>query len=241
MQARMGSTRLPGKVMKDLCGNPVLWHVVHRLKFAKKVDEVVVACTTQRQDDVIDVFCAGEGIRLYRGSTDDVLSRYFESARAFQAQTVVRITSDCPVIDPQIVDKIVSEYNGDLLAARKSDYVSNTLERTFPRGLDVEVFSFDVLSQAHRDARQSHEREHVTPYIYEHPGRFVLKNFKHFEDLSSYRLTLDTQEDYALLSQVYSLLFQGKRIFLLDEIMDLLRNRPELASLNRHIEQKHYK
>ena len=170
IQARMGSTRLPGKVLLDLAGEPMLARVVHRVQRAASLQEVIVATTVQPADDAITQLCAGRGWPCARGSQDDVLDRYYQAATASQADVVVRITSDCPLIEPDVIDQVV----GALLAGQPEvDYASNVQPpRTFPRGLDVEVIRFDALERAWREDVDPAWREHVTPYLYRHPERF---------------------------------------------------------------------
>ncbi len=233
IQARVGSARLPGKVLKDLCGKPILWHVWNRLCRSKKIDEIIIATTTLAEDDLIESFCKHYNISYYRGSSNDVLSRYYEAAKKFNTETIIRVTADCPVIDPTIIDHMINSYRTEQV-----DYMSNGMKRTFPRGLDAEIFSFKILELAHKQAILDYEREHVTPYIYNHPEIFSLKSFINIEDLSFYRWTVDTAEDFELLKFIYESLFHKKEIFLLDDILDLFKENPEMLKINRHIEQK---
>jgi len=238
IQARMGSMRLPGKVMMDLAGRPVLWHVVDRLRHSKTLDEIVVATTIQREDDVIEDHCWHNSFKIYRGSSEDVLSRYFEAARESEASTVVRITSDCPVIDPAIVDTMVSEFGRRNKSLQTLDYLSNTLNRRFPRGLDVEVFSFDSLARAHQEATERYEREHVTPYIYQHPELFNSSSYTSTIDYSYYRWTLDTREDYVLMQEIYKALYKEGTLFVFGDLLELFQRRPELSRINSKVVQK---
>lgn len=220
IQARIGSTRLPGKVMLDLCGSPVLWHVVTRVSRAKSVDQVVVATTDQKQDDVICDLCRSEGFALYRGSEHDVLQRYFHAATEYQADSVVRITSDCPLIDPAIISSSV-----ELFWAERPHYISNVIPpRTFPIGLDTEVFSFEALRIAHSAASLPDEREHVTPFILNHPEIFTLRRVARSIDLSNLRWTLDTAEDYRFIKGIYNSLYPAKNDFATEDILALLGN-----------------
>lgn len=233
IQARIGSTRLPNKVMKLLCGKPILWHVWNRLKHSKSIDEIVIATTTLPEDDLIQSFCEDNKIEFYRGSSSDVLSRYYETAKKYNAKNVVRITSDCPVIDPQVVDKIISAFEKE-----KIDYMSNGIVRTFPRGLDTEVFTFQALEKSFIEATKQYEREHVTPYIYQHQDLFTTKNFANDRDISYLRWTVDTPEDFKLIEKIYNSLYHQKEIFLLDDILKLFDEQPELIKINQAIEQK---
>ena len=173
IQARTGSTRLPGKVLEDLMGQPMLACVVNRTRRAKKLDAVVVATTTQPVDDAIVGLCKERGWPFFRGSEEDVLTRYYQAALAFKADVIVRITSDCPLIEPEIIDRVVNEF---LVYYPKVDYVSNTLVRTFPLGLDVEVMSFGALKRAWQEDHNPAWREHATPYICRHPEKFKIRN-----------------------------------------------------------------
>lgn len=233
VQARIGSTRLPGKVLKELCGKPVLWHVWNRLCHAKKVDDIIIATTLLPEDDSIQSFCEEYNIPFYRGSSNDVLSRYYEAAKKYDAKTIIRVTADCPVIDPVIIDHLIASYK-----LKKVDYMSNGMTRTFPRGLDAEIFSFDILQRAYKEASLEYEREHVTPYLYRHPEIFSLNSFLNTEDLSFHRWTVDTEEDFELIKIIYDSLYHKKEIFLLDDILKLFSERPDLIKINQHIEQK---
>ncbi|MEW6195424.1 MAG: glycosyltransferase family protein [Bacteroidota bacterium] len=237
VQARFGSTRLPGKIFKDLSGKPVLWHVVNRLSYSKLCNKIIVATTTEPEDDQTENFCVANNIPYYRGSSDNVLSRYYETAKVFGAEIVIRITSDCPLIDPVILDKMID----DFLASNRTeklDYLSNSIVRTFPRGLDVEIFSFETLNKTYMQAVLPYELEHVTPYIYQHPELFKLKNFAHDKELSAHRWTVDTPEDYELIKNIYDKLYVPGKIFLLDDILKLFDKNPGLIKINQSIKQK---
>jgi len=187
IQARMGSTRLPGKVLMDLGGETVLARVLGRLQRAIMIDEIVVATIDSAADDAIIRECQRLEVSCFRGSEDDVLDRYYQAARMFAAEVVVRITSDCPVIDPDLVDETIGTFQ-----VQCGDYCSNSFPRTYPRGLDTEVFTMNALEQAWHNARRLYEREHVTPYLYEHPELFRLVSHQGQTDYSEYRWTLDT-------------------------------------------------
>ncbi len=235
IQARMGSTRLPGKIMKDLFGKSVLAHVIERVKQIKSIDDIVIATTILERDDVVVQEAQSQGARVFRGSEDDVLSRYYHAAKKYDARSVVRITSDCPLIDPFVSDKIIAcfqknEY--DLVTNAGSDLA----QRTYPRGLDTEVFSFQALEEAFNKAAERYQREHVTPYIYEHSDRIYY--YKSQNDYSRHRWTLDTTEDLALISEIYWHLYKRKHDFYLAEILKLLEQYPGLVMLNEHVTQK---
>ena len=232
IQARMGSTRLPGKVLMDMEGRTVLARVVSRLRRATRIDEIAVATTNSAADDVIVRECSRLNISSFRGSENDVLDRYYQAARVFAAEAVVRITSDCPVIDPGLVDQTI-----ELFLRQHGDYASNSFPPIYPRGLDVEVFTIAALEKAWRDARKPYEREHATPYFYEHPELFRLVSLRGQVDHSRYRWTLDTAEDLALLRTIYAR-FGGKDDFSWCEIIQLMELEPELAELNSRVVQK---
>jgi len=232
IQARMGSSRLPGKVSMDLGGETVLGRVVRRLQRSRHISKIVVATTTVPADEVIVAECDRLEVLCFRGSEHDVLDRYYQAARANAADAVVRITSDCPLIDPELVDETVEVFRDE-----HADYASNVFPRTYPRGLDTEVFSFDALDRAWREAREAHQREHVTPYLYEHPQIFKLASLSGAADYSRYRWTLDTLEDLELLRTIYSR-FHGRDDFSWKEVLRLMEREPELAELNSQVLQK---
>jgi spore coat polysaccharide biosynthesis protein SpsF len=238
IQARMGSTRLPGKVMKTLCGQSVLGHVISRVRACTPVDEVVMATTIQSQDNIIVKESKKYNIKIYRGSEEDVLTRYYIAAKEAGGNTIVRVTSDCPLFDPLVLEAMLAQFNKIIAGGDSLDYLSNTLERTYPQGLDAEIFPFSVLERDHYEAKLPFQREHVTPYIYGHPELFNLRNFANPVDLSNHRWTLDTIEDWHLLEAIYSALWKGSRIFTTQEVLDFLESRPDLVSLNAHIKQK---
>ncbi len=225
IQARMGSSRFPGKVLADLCGHAMLWHVVSRVRRAKTIDQVVVATTDCAADDPVVRFCEQAGIAYFRGSEQDVLDRFYRAAQFHHAEVVVRITSDCPLIDPPVIDKVVRRFmQGDC------DYASNVLRYTYPDGLDVEVFSFAALEQAWREAVKPSEREHVTPYL--RTGKFKTVNVESEVPVppDEYRWTVDHPEDLAFVRKVYEA-FGEKGDFGFRDIYDLLKARPDLATI----------
>jgi spore coat polysaccharide biosynthesis protein SpsF len=232
IQARMGSNRLPGKVLMDLGGETVLGRVIQRLRRSREIANIVVATTTSPADDAIVAESERLQVSCFRGSEHDVLDRYYQAARAHSADSVVRVTSDCPVIDPQLVDETIV-----LLKNQKADYASNVQVRTYPRGLDVEVVTANALERAWRDAREPHQREHVTPYLYEHPEKFRLASLSGKRDYSRYRWTVDTHEDLKLLRAIYSR-FQNRADFDWHDILRLMEREPELARLNSQVLQK---
>lgn len=233
IQARMGSTRLPGKVLMGLNGKPVLWHVVDRLRRSVLLNQIIIATTTDPKDDAIQAFCQLEGVDFFRGSEDDVLDRYYRAATHFKADQIVRITSDCPLIDPVIVDSVIRKHLDS-----KADYSSNTLKRTFPRGLDVEVFSFLALARASREAKEISDREHVTPYFYKHPELFRLISVEAADFLRrpDIRICVDTKEDLELARLIYRELKSTPMG--LKEIVAFFNDNPESLKINAAVQQK---
>lgn len=238
VQARTSSTRLPGKVLKELpmgSGVTVLEQVIRRLNQSKKLDEIVIATTEDEADNPIVEIARKEDVRYFRGSLDNVLERYYLAAQENHLDVIVRITSDCPCIDPGIIDTLVENHleNG-------ADYTSNSLIRTFPHGLDVEVVNFRVLETAHKNASESFEREHVTPYIYNRPKKFRINKFKAPKELTApdIRITLDTEEDYCLLCAVFDYLHQDNEFFPASSIINLFKEKPWLKLINKKIIQK---
>ena len=233
IQARMGSTRLPGKVLLDLAGEPVLARVVNRSQRATMLDEVVIATTTESRDEAIVELCSSRGWAHFRGSEDDVLDRYYQAAKKHHADIVVRITSDCPLIEPEIIDLVVQE----LLKDGSLDYVSNTLPpRTFPRGLDVEAMTFKTLERAWQEDKNSAWREHVTLYIYRNPEKFNIKAITNDKDLSHMRWTVDTLEDLRFVRYIYD--HFGHDYFSWHDVLDLLEEHPEWLEINKNVKQK---
>jgi spore coat polysaccharide biosynthesis protein SpsF len=229
IQARMGSTRLPGKVLLEVQGQPLLGHVVQRVKQAKMVEQVVVATSEASSNEAIVDFCQQAGVLCFRGSENDVLDRYYQAAKWIQADLIVRVTADCPLIDPTVIDRVVSAH---LQGAY--DYTSNTLERTYPDGLDTEVFTFAALSRAWQEAKLLSEREHVTPYIWKHDEIFTIQQVTQSQDWSQLRWTVDEPEDLTFAQAVYRhLRYQPERTFLMEDVIELLKAQPELAEINQ--------
>ena len=235
--ARVGSTRLTQKVLKDIVGKPLLWHVINRLKKAKLIDEIVVATTTKEEDEPIIKLAKDNDVKSYAGSEEDVLDRCYQAAKIHKADVIVRITADCPLIDPNVVDKVINYFlDNDF------DYASNTnvgvrvlCKQAYPDGLDTEVFSFDALERAWKEAKLPSEREHVTPYIWKHSGVFKVGSIECDEDLSHMRWTVDYEEDLMFVREVYKRLYRKGEIFHMKDILTLLRVHPELMNINREI------
>ena len=232
IQARMNSNRLPGKVLKDICGESMLSRVVHRVTSATSLDKVVVATTDLLVDDLINNECDKLGVSVFRGSEDDVLDRFYQAALFHKAEVGVRITADCPLIEPMIIDNVVHAFLNSNM-----DYASNTLERTYPRGLDVEVISLHALTIAWKNSSKPYHRAHVTPYIYENADLFRLLSVTNTSDCSKYRWTVDTPEDLQFVRRVYELL-GGNGLFTWNEVLKLCEDDRGLVELNCHIQQK---
>jgi len=233
IQARMGSTRLPGKVLLPLQDRTVLGHVINRVRAVPSISEVIVATSTQVLDDAVEAEALRERALVYRGSEQDVLSRFYEAAVTHAAELVIRITADCPLIDPSIIGATIQR-----LIDTGADYASNCLQRTYPRGLDVEVFTMLALQQAFQWADRPEQREHVTPFIYQSPDEFKLVHVTHVENFADYRWTLDTEEDWQLISHIYSAIHKPGYMFTWEEALRLCQANPHLLLLNQHIEQK---
>jgi spore coat polysaccharide biosynthesis protein SpsF len=229
IQARMGSTRLPGKVMKKISNKPLLYYVVERVKKSKYVEKIVIATTDKEEDNIIEEYAGELNVECFRGSEKDVLDRYYKAAKKYNAQVVARITADCPLLDPQIMDNVI-----ELFLKEKCDYATNTMPATFPDGLDVEVLSFRALEKAWKNAILESDREHVTSYIRRHPEIFTIKNLKNDENLSHLRWTVDRAEDLVFMREVYRK-FYPREIFYMSEIRELIERDPRLLEINRGI------
>jgi spore coat polysaccharide biosynthesis protein SpsF len=229
---------LPGKVLRPLCGKTILGHVIDRVRASQAIDAIIVATTERPADDAIAALAPTLGVTLFRGSEDDVLSRFYFAARAAKADTIVRVTADCPLFDGALLRSMLEEFATQRRRGGRIDYLSNTLTRTYPRGLDAEIVDFAALERAQFEATQPFEREHVTPYIYGHRERFGLGNFAGTPDLSRHRWTLDTEEDWRLIEAIYTALYRTDRLIGTAEILELLNRQPALAALNAHIVQK---
>lgn len=230
VQARMSSTRLPGKVLLSLGKRTVIDQVFHQLSFSSTIGTTVLATTSDTSDDILAEWGANHQKNVFRGNLDDVLKRYYDAARQFNADVVVRVTGDCPLIDPDVTDLVVERFlKGDL------DYASNVQPPTFPDGLDTEVFSIAALELANREATLHSEREHVTPFIKKNARRFRIGNVKSAEDYSRYRWTIDTKEDLDFVRQVLARLQPPLGYVRMHDVIDLLSANPTLARINAHI------
>jgi spore coat polysaccharide biosynthesis protein SpsF len=228
LQARMSSTRLPGKVLKSILGRPMLAWQIDRIRRSKTIDRLVVATSEEASDDPIASFCDANEVACYRGALHDVLARFHGAAEAFgPAEHVVRLTGDCPLIDWTIIDAAV-----ELQRRSRSDLAGNVIERTYPDGLDVEVVSLSALDRAHREATEAAAREHVTQYIYRHPETFRLAHLTQTPDLGALRWTVDTPADFEMVEKVFTGLVGRKNNFLQQDVLDFLEDHPEIAAIN---------
>lgn len=235
IQARRGSSRLPDKILKNIKGKPVLAHDIERIRQAKQIDEIVIATTEDENDTCVATLAKQCGASVFRGSENDVLARYYGAAEAYGADIVLRITSDCPLIDPHIIDEMVLDFK-----EHQYDISYNIPfegeELTYPRGLDVEIFSFATLEEAYQKAVKQYDREHVTPYIYDHCER---KHYHRFaKRYPNYRWTLDTQQDFELITKIYEYLYHGQHDFYTEDVLKLLEEHKELLAINGDVVQK---
>lgn len=228
LQARVSSSRLPGKVLLPIVGVPMLLRQIERITLSKKIDRLLVATSADSSDDAIETLCRQNKVDFFRGSLDDVLDRFYQAALPFQADQIVRLTGDCPLADPEIIDQTI-----DFHLSGKYDYTSNCLEPTFPDGLDVEVFRMDCLKEAWKEARLPSQREHVTPFIYQNPSRFRIGHYKNNIDLSHLRWTVDEEEDFKLVAKIYETLYPLNKNFSTADILDFLEKHPELKTINK--------
>ncbi|MBV6477435.1 MAG: 3-deoxy-manno-octulosonate cytidylyltransferase [Ignavibacteria bacterium] len=232
IQARRGSTRLPDKIFLPLAGKPLIYRMIERVKSAKTCSEIVVATTTDKDDDKVEAFCKENEIKCFRGHPTDLLDRHYKAAKEFKADIVVKIPSDCPLICPDVIDRVLNYY---LSNSGKFDFVSNLHPSTYPDGNDVEVMPVEILETAFKEATHDFEREHTTPFIWERPERFRIGNVEWETGLNfsmSHRFTIDYPEDYEFIKRVYDELFDKKKIFKLSDIMMLLDKKPEIKSIN---------
>ena len=227
LQARMRSTRLPGKVMLSLCGKPMLARQIERMKRAQLLDGIVLAASDDVADELLFPIAQEQGVNFFRGSAHNVLDRYHGAAQKFNASVIVRVTGDCPLIDPEVIDRVIETYLDS-----KCDYISNWFKPTFPDGLDVEVFSFKVLEHMRQNAKLPSELEHVTRFVLNNQEHFNIKNYAHSEDLSKLRWTVDELDDFIFVSKIYELLFWQNQAFNFHDILAVLKDHSMLTALN---------
>ncbi len=235
VQARMTSTRLPGKVLKQILGKTLIEYLVERLRRVKLADAFVIATTINDTDEPIVALCRRLNVPVTRGSENDVLARYYEAAKSHQADVIVRVTSDCPLIDPEVIDAAIRFYRAH---EAEYDYVSNALTQSYPYGMAAEVFSFKVLEQAHCEALAEPEREHVTPFIYTRPERYRIGHLVRAENQSHHRWTVDTPEDFELVRRITEALYPSRPEFDMQDILALLEAHPDWPEINSHVRQK---
>ena len=239
IQARMAASRLPGKVLKDLGGQSVLSWVVERARRASLIDEVVVATTTEPEDDLVASFCQEKGYPVYRGSMHDVLDRYYQAAKKHKADLIVRVTADCPLIDSRMLDSNIRTF---LEADPPLDFAANRIpnDRTVPIGLDTEICTFTALEIAWKETSEKHHREHVMPFFYEHPERFNNLHIRYEPDYGHLRWTVDVPEDLDLLQKIVAH-FDGRNDFAWEEVLALVQEKPELSEINANVVHKDYR
>lgn len=234
IQARLGSSRFPNKVLKKIAGRELLWHVVERTLLSKAIDKVIIATTDNPLDDELVAFCKKNNWDVFRGSEHNVLSRYYDCSKFYNLDVIVRITADDPLKDSKLIDKCVAE-----LISGGFDYVSNNNPPSYPEGLDVEVFTFDALNKSYLQSVDPFEQEHVTQFILKNPSMFSMKNLVNTEDLSSIRLTIDTSDDFKLISEIYSKLFNGNHDFGLEQVLEVIKSDPEILALNSDVKRSY--
>jgi spore coat polysaccharide biosynthesis protein SpsF len=232
IQARVSSTRFPNKVFADLCGMPLIWHVVNRLKWSKKIEKLVLATSENKADDILEKWANKNGVIVFRGNENDVLNRYYSAAVFSNASTIVRVTADDPFKDPEVIDQVIDVYQIGQL-----DFAYNNNPPSYPEGLDTEVFSFSALKQAEENSKDPFEREHVTQYFYRNPSMFKQKNVSYKEDISYLRWTIDTEKDYEMVKSIYNGLYKDGAIFLLKDILEYLKQNPGIERLNMDVKR----
>jgi spore coat polysaccharide biosynthesis protein SpsF len=234
IQARMTSTRLPGKILCPMLGRPMLSWMIERVKAAKNIDAVVLLTSTDISDDPVADFCREEKVDCYRGSLDDVLDRYYQAACLYKSDHIIRLTGDCPLIDPRIIDEMVDFYE-----SHQYEYIANSAPPpgTFPDGMDVEICSFQALERAWREADKPSQREHVTFYFWQNPDKFCTFRYDRKEDFSAVRLTVDYPEDFNMVNEIYTRLYPQNPLFSMDDILTLLKEHPALRDINQGIKR----
>ena len=227
LQARMSSSRLPGKVLKELLGKPMLLQQIERIQSSRLIDVLIVATSKEKEDDPIEKMCKESNILCYRGSLDNVLDRFYQISLLYQPENIVRLTGDCPLIDAEIIDQVI-----EIHMKSQNDYTSNTIDCTFPDGLDVEVFTKKTLDYVYKQADRPSLKEHVTLYINENPSLFKRENMRNDTDLSYMRWTVDESEDYLFVTAIYKELYAKNPHFTYQDVIVLLKERPELIEIN---------
>ncbi len=229
IQARIGSSRLPAKILKNLSGKPLIYHISNRLKASRLINNIVIATTNSPKDDLLNEWAIQNGISCFRGNEDDVLSRFYYAATEVKADIIVRITGDDPFKDCVIIDNVI-----EMLISYKLDFACNNFPPSFPEGLDVEVFTYSALKEAFEKSNDDFEKEHVTQYFYRNPHLFKTKNFTYPEDISFLRLTVDTLSDFMLAEEIYNRLYVNNEFFGFNEILALWKLEPNLFKINQN-------
>jgi spore coat polysaccharide biosynthesis protein SpsF len=235
IQARMTSTRLPGKVLMEINKKPIILHIIERLKKCGKIDDIILAIPSTNESDILEKYARIWECRYFRGSETDVLSRYYHAAKKYSADNIVRITGDCPLVDPKLIEQMVEHFIDE-----QTDYAAIGIEGYFPRGIDAEIFSFKTLEKVNTEAQHIYEREHVTPYIYEHPELFKIRFIEAPDKLRrpEIRLTVDTQEDFNLVREIFKNLYIEEQLFYTEDVIKYLDSHPESLSINALVSQK---
>lgn len=235
VEARMESSRLPGKTLAPILGRPMLEVLIERVRRARRVDQIVVATTDHAADQPIEELARRLGVGCFGGSSEDVLDRVLKASQAHQADLIVELTGDCPLLDPEVIDQVIA-----LFLSGEYDYVSNVLARTYPRGLDTQVFPVRVLEEVAALTLEPADRENVSLYIYEHPERYRLGNLEAPPELRhpELRLTVDTAQDLELVREIYQRLYPAKPDFTIADVIRLLQQTPELREINQGVKQR---
>ena len=229
IQARMGSSRLPGKVMMEIDSkHTILDFMINQLEYAKLVDRIIIATSKKAEDDIIETFCKKNTIDCFRGSENDVLDRYYQCAKKFSSKVIVRMPADKPLLDPNVVDQVISEFNNN-----NYDYITTFLPSTFPSGTEVEIFAFSALEKAWKESVLPSEREHVTPYIHKNPEKFQISNFENDIDLSNFRWAVDEKDDLLFVKKIVSKL--NKKPILINDILNVIKNEPKIFEINLNV------
>lgn len=230
LQARMSSSRLPGKVMKTICQKPMLDLQIERTVRCDEIDKLVVATSQQTDDDVISDLCARLDVECFRGSLENVLDRYYQAAKPYRPDHVIRTTADCPLIDPIVIDRVIDKH-----IVGNFDYTTNNMPPSWPHGLDVEVMRFACLEEAWRESTTSEEKEHVTPFIRNRPERFAIGNLECAKDLSRFRWTVDEPDDFELVRIIFQILYPENPQFTTEDVLLLMERETELPRINEHL------
>ena len=228
IQARTDSTRLPNKVLKEIEDIPMICHIINRIKRSRNVEQIILATTDKDSDKILLDIAEKFKIIGFAGDDDDVLERFFNAATSFSADPIVRITGDCPLVDPELLDNMIQ-----IFLENRYDYISNTIERTFPDGLDIEIFSFDALKKTHQQAKWSSEREHVTPFIVKNQDLFRVYNYRNKQDLSNLRWCVDEEDDLLMVKQIFHEMIT-EQFFSTADIIDLVSKNPKIAEINKN-------